>query len=99
MESGHYSRGEPRVRVLVVDDSAVFRLFLTRALNAADGIEVCGTAQDGIEALEAAKRLRPDVVTLDVEMPRLNGLATLDRLLAERPVRVVMLSMLTVVGA
>ena len=60
---------------------------------------MCGTAADGIEALEAVKRLRPDVVTLDVEMPRLDGLATLDRLLAERPVRVVMLSMLTGTGA
>jgi two-component system chemotaxis response regulator CheB len=90
--------GRP-IRVLVVDDSAIFRLFLTRALAAAEGIEVCGIAADGLEALEAVKRLRPDVVTLDVEMPRLDGLATLDRLLAQRPVRVVMLSMLTGSGA
>ena len=81
----------PPIRILVVDDSAVFRMVLARVLGRTDGMEVIGVAADGLEALEAAHRLDPDVITLDVEMPGLDGLETLRRLLAERPTRVVML--------
>ena len=89
----------PPIRILVVDDSAVFRMVLARVLGRTDGMEVIGVAADGLEALEAAHRLDPDVITLDVEMPGLDGLETLRRLLAERPTRVVMLSRATKAGA
>jgi two-component system chemotaxis response regulator CheB len=87
------------IRILVVDDSAVFRLVLARVLGRTAGMVVVGLAGNGREALEAAVRLKPDVVTLDVEMPELDGLATLRGLLAERPTRVVMLSNKTTAGA
>ena len=63
-------------RVLVVDDSATVRAVLRRHLNVDPAIEVVGTASDGVEALERIAELRPDVVTLDIEMPRLDGLGT-----------------------
>jgi two-component system chemotaxis response regulator CheB len=87
------------VRVLVVDDSATVRAVLTRNLEAHPGIEVVGRAVDGIEALERIKELRPDVVTLDIEMPRLDGLGALARIMQECPTRVVMVSTLTRQGA
>lgn len=83
------------IRVLVVDDSAFMRKVIGDFLKAEPGIEVVGTARDGVEALEKVAALAPDVVTLDVEMPRLNGLETLERLMAEHPVPVVMVSSLT----
>ncbi len=72
-------------RVLVVDDSATVRALLSRRLNADPAIEVVGTASDGLEALERIAELRPDVVTLDIEMPRLDGLATLERIMQGVP--------------
>ncbi len=89
----------PPIRILVVDDSAVFRMVLGRVIARTPGMEVVGLAVDGLEALEQARRLDPDVVTLDVEMPGLDGLGTLRRLLAEHPTRVVMLSRATKAGA
>jgi two-component system chemotaxis response regulator CheB len=86
-------------RVLVVDDSAFMRHCISRALSAQPDLEVVGTATDGIEALELVRRLRPDVVTLDVEMPRLDGLRTLEILMRDTPLPVVMLSSLTEAGA
>ncbi|MCK9485336.1 MAG: chemotaxis-specific protein-glutamate methyltransferase CheB [Dehalococcoidia bacterium] len=86
------------LRVVLVDDSATVRAILRRALEAA-GVAVVGVAGDGLEALEVIARERPDVVTLDVEMPRMDGLATLGRLMAECPVPVVMVSTLTSEGA
>ena len=87
------------VRVLVVDDSAFMRQVLTRILSADPEIRVVDTARDGLEAVAKACSLRPDVVTLDVEMPRLDGLAALERILAECPCPVVMVSSLTQAGA
>ncbi len=87
------------IRVLVVDDSAFMRLSISRGLNALPGIEVIGTARDGEEALEQILRLAPDVVTLDVEMPRLDGLGALRRIMAEHPRPVIMLSSLTAEGS
>lgn len=82
------------VRVLVVDDSALMRQMISRFLTEA-GMEVVGTARDGVEGLELAVKLRPDVITLDVEMPKLDGLEMLRRLMHIAPTRVVMLSSLT----
>jgi two-component system, chemotaxis family, protein-glutamate methylesterase/glutaminase len=83
------------VRVLIVDDSAFARFAILRELESAEGITVIDSARDGLEAIEKIKQYRPDVITLDVEMPRLDGLATLERIMAECPTPVVMLSSLT----
>ena len=88
-----------RIRVLVVDDSAFVRKAVGRMLATADDIEVVGYAKDGEEGLELARQLKPDVVTLDVRMPRLGGLETLERLMAEQPVPVLLMSTLTQEGA
>ena len=86
------------IRVLVVDDSALMRKFLGRIFEAAEGFEV-ETARDGIDALSKMSVFRPDVVTLDVEMPNMNGLECLDRIMVEHPCPVVMVSALTEHGA
>lgn len=92
--------GKPeKVRVLVVDDSVFMRYSITQYLNEHKGIQVIGAACDGLEALELIPRLKPDVVTLDVEMPHLDGHSTLKRIMAEFPLPVVMLSSLTQEGA
>jgi two-component system chemotaxis response regulator CheB len=88
-----------RSRVLIIDDSAFVRKAVASMLGEAADIEVVGTAADGEEGLEKARDLRPDVVTLDIKMPRLGGLETLERLMAERPVPVLLLSSLTQEGA
>ena len=88
-----------RIRVLVVDDSAFVRKAVERMLGTADDIVVVGFAADGEEGLAKARELRPDVVTLDVKMPRLGGLETLERLMAEQPVPVLLMSTLTQEGA
>lgn len=82
------------IRVLVIDDSALMRQMISRILKEA-GFDVVGVARDGIEGLEAVRRLNPDVVTLDVEMPRMDGLSMLRQLMKVHPVPVVMLSSLT----
>jgi two-component system chemotaxis response regulator CheB len=81
-----------RTRVLIVDDSAFMRHALGRLLGEAPSLEVVGAASNGVEGLQMASDLRPDVITLDVEMPVLDGLAMLKRLMHETPTRVVMLS-------
>lgn len=83
------------IRVLVVDDSAVVRRVLSDALSAAPGIEVVGTAVDPYAAREKIASLRPDVVTLDIEMPRMDGLTFLEKLMAAHPLPVVVVSSLT----
>jgi two-component system chemotaxis response regulator CheB len=88
-----------RVRVLVVDDSALMRRLLTDVFNASGRIEVVGVARDGREAVAQAARLKPDVVTLDVEMPEVSGLDALPAILAVHEVPVVMVSALTQEGA
>lgn len=89
----------PTVRVLVVDDSAFIRYTLTKHLEADPAISVVGTARDGLEALAKIPALRPDVVTMDVEMPGMDGLTTLQRVMKECPTPVIMLSSLTQRGA
>ncbi|MEQ9093238.1 MAG: response regulator, partial [Miltoncostaeaceae bacterium] len=81
-------------RVLVTDDSPLLRRVLLDMLTEG-GMEVVGEARDGIELVDKAKALRPDVITLDVEMPRRNGLEGLRVLMAECPTPVVMVSTLT----
>jgi len=92
-------REKGRIRVLVVDDSALVRRAVVRMVGGAPDIEVVGTAADGVEGLARARELRPDVVTLDIKMPRLGGLETLERLMAERPVPVLLMSSFTREGA
>jgi len=89
---------ERQVRVLVVDDSAFMRRIITDILTAG-GCEVVGAARDGQDALNKAAALRPDVVTLDVEMPVLDGYGTLRELMTRQPLPVVMVSSLTKAGA
>jgi two-component system chemotaxis response regulator CheB len=88
-----------KIRVLVVDDSAVMRQLLTEILHSDPEIEVVGTAPDAFIAREKIKLLNPDVLTLDVEMPRMDGLAFLRNLMRLRPMPVVMCSSLTQKGA
>ncbi|MXV07551.1 MULTISPECIES: protein-glutamate methylesterase/protein-glutamine glutaminase [unclassified Xanthomonas] len=90
---------EAPCRVLIVDDSAVVRQILTEILSGAPGVEVVGSAADPLLAREKIKRLNPDVITLDVEMPRMDGLAFLENLMRLRPTPVVMISSLTERGA
>jgi two-component system chemotaxis response regulator CheB len=87
------------ITVLVVDDSALIREVLTRTLGRDGDIKVVGTAEDPLDAREKIKTLNPDVVTLDIEMPNMNGLAFLDRLMRLHPIPVVMVSTLTTRGA
>jgi len=82
------------IRVFVVDDSAHQRQMISRFLGE-EGMEVWGTARDGVEGLEKALALRPDVITLDVQMPRMDGLTMLARLMEQRPTPVVMVSSVT----
>jgi two-component system, chemotaxis family, protein-glutamate methylesterase/glutaminase len=88
-----------KIRVLVVDDSATMRQLLTEILNSDPAIEVVGSAADPYIAREKIKLLNPDVLTLDVEMPRMDGLAFLRNLMRLRPMPVVMCSSLTQQGA
>lgn len=87
------------VRVLVIDDSATMRALISSILRRDDAIEVIGTAADPFEAREAIKRLEPDVVTLDIEMPGMSGIAFLDKIMRLRPMPVIMVSTLTREGA
>ncbi|HVY87745.1 MAG TPA: chemotaxis response regulator protein-glutamate methylesterase [Hyphomonadaceae bacterium] len=87
------------VRVLVVDDSVTMRALLSSRLRRDPEIEVVGGAGDPMQAREMIKQLDPDVLTLDVEMPRMNGIEFLERLMRLRPMPVVMVSTLTQEGA
>ncbi len=87
------------VRVLVVDDSPTMRGLITATLRADPDIEVIGSAADPLEAREAIKALNPDVITLDIEMPNMNGLEFLEKLMRLRPMPVIMVSTLTHEGA
>ncbi|MCE1230176.1 MAG: chemotaxis response regulator protein-glutamate methylesterase, partial [Firmicutes bacterium] len=87
------------IRVLIVDDSPFMRKALERMFQAAEDITVVGTARDGLDALEKIPQLNPDIVTLDIEMPRMDGLTCLRRIMAEHPRPVLMVSSLTQEGA
>jgi len=87
------------IRVLIADDSSVIRAALSRMIESDPALQVAGIAVDGVDTLEQIRLLQPDVVTLDIEMPRTNGLETLTRIMAETPRPVIMLSSLTKEGA
>jgi two-component system chemotaxis response regulator CheB len=87
------------IKLLIVDDSALVRKLLTEMLSKASDIEIVGTAADPFAARERIKQLNPDVITLDVEMPRMDGITFLENLMRLRPMPVVMVSSLTQAGA
>ncbi len=87
------------IRVLVVDDSAFVRQALSRMLGGDSELEVVGLAVDGKDAIEKVRALKPDVVTLDIQMPRMGGLEALEEIMAENPVPVLLLSSQTLEGA
>src|SRR5271168_1196628 len=87
------------IKVLIVDDSALMRDLLTRILSSDQQIEVIGSASDPYVAREKIKALNPDVLTLDVEMPRMDGLMFLSNLMRLRPMPVVMCASVTQRGA
>lgn len=91
--------GERKIRVLVVDDSVLMSRQISSILASAGGIEVVGRAKDGVEAVAMVKELMPDVVTLDVEMPRMNGITALKHIMIRHAVPAVMISALTTEGA
>ncbi len=84
-----------KIRVLIVDDSAFARFVVARQIETDPELVVAGFARDGIEAIAKTHELQPDVITLDIEMPRMDGLTALKQLMTERPTPVVMLSTLT----
>src|SRR5271156_2189303 len=90
---------KPPSRVLIVDDSALMRQLLTRIINSDPMLEVVGTAGDPYDAREQIKALNPDVLTLDIEMPKMDGLTFLEKLMRGHPMPVVMISSLTDRGA
>lgn len=81
-----------RIRVLIVDDSLVAREMLTQILTSDPTIEVVGTASDGQEAVDAVARLRPDLVTMDIHMPRMDGIAAVERIMAFTPTPILVVS-------
>lgn len=87
------------IKVLVVDDSAFMRSALANMLDSDPAIEVVGMARDGVEALTAISRLNPDIVTLDVEMPRMDGIEALRQIMERHPMPVIMVSSKTHEGA
>ncbi len=87
-----------KIRVLIVDDSAIVRKLLTEALSAEDDMEVVGTAPDPFVARDKILALKPDVLTLDIEMPRMDGLTFLKKLMHYQPMPVIVISSLGVAG-
>lgn len=88
-----------QIKVLVVDDSAFMRKIISDVINSQDNLKVIDTAKNGKEAIDKIKNLKPNVVTLDIEMPVLDGLSALEMIMKRNPVPVIMLSSLTKEGA
>jgi len=87
------------VRILIVDDSAFFRRLLRELLSTEPGYDIVGEAVDGAQGLDMACRLKPDIITMDVEMPGMDGIAATRRIMEKCPVPILMLSSLTHYGA
>ncbi|PIE31514.1 chemotaxis response regulator protein-glutamate methylesterase [candidate division KSB3 bacterium] len=90
----HFSASPQKVRVFIVDDSAFARRTLTKILERDPRIDVIGTAWDGMEAIEKIDALSPDVVTMDINMPHMNGIEALDVIMREMPLPVILVSSL-----
>lgn len=88
-----------KTRVLIVDDSSFMRMAIRSILSKDAAIEVIGTAADGVEGVEKALALKPDLITMDVEMPRMDGITALKQIMTKAPTRVIMVSTLTNEGA
>ena len=88
-----------KIKAVVIDDSAFMRKSLSIILSSDPDIEIVGTARDGLEGYELVKSVKPDIVTLDIEMPRMDGLTALKKIMAECPTQVIMVSSLTTDGA
>ena len=88
-----------KTKVLVVDDSALIRSLLSKIINAQSDMAVVGCAPDPLVALDLINALAPDVLTLDIEMPRMDGLEFLEKLMRQRPMPVVMVATMTAHGA
>lgn len=87
------------VKVLIVDDSAFMRNALSSMLSSDKDIKIVGTARDGLEAIEKIASLKPDVVTMDIEMPKMDGITALKNIMQKNPVPIIMVSSLTSEGA
>ena len=87
------------VRVLVVDDSGFFRRRVTEMLESDHDIQVIGAAENGVDAVQKVKELKPDVVTMDIEMPKMNGIEATREIMSSNPTRIIMFSSLTTDGA
>ena len=88
-----------KTRVLIVDDSSFMRMAIRGILTKEPSIEVVGTANDGVEGVEKAMALKPDLITMDIEMPRMDGISALKQIMAKCPTKVLMVSTLTNEGA
>jgi two-component system chemotaxis response regulator CheB len=86
-------------KVLIVDDSAFMRRIIRQMVESEPTFEVVGTARDGLEGVELALELKPDVITMDVEMPRMNGLEATEAIMAKHPTPILIVSSLTTEGA
>lgn len=93
------SQQTKKIRVLIVDDSSFMRMAIRGVLTSDPNIEVVGIAADGMEGVEKAIALKPDLITMDVEMPRMDGISALKEIMAKSPTKVLMVSTLTNEGA
>ena len=88
-----------KLRILVVDDSSFMRMAIRGILSRDPQVEIVGVAADGVEGVEKAILLKPDLITMDIEMPRMDGIAALKQIMSKAPTRVIMVSTLTCEGA
>lgn len=84
-----------RIKVLVVDDSVIFRRLIANAIDSDEGLELIGTAEDAFKAVDIIERVIPDVITLDIEMPGMDGLTFLSKLMKQHPIPVIIVSSIT----
>lgn len=88
-----------KTRVLIVDDSSFMRMAIRSILSKDPAFDIVGTAADGVEGVEKALALKPDIITMDIEMPRMDGISALKQIMAKAPTKVIMVSTLTNEGA
>lgn len=89
----------PKVKLLIVDDSAFMRKAIENMVKKDPDIQIVGAGKNGLDAIDMVKKLKPDVMTLDIEMPRMDGLTALQKIMSENPLPVIMVSSLTTEGA